>query len=351
MRTLIRSAVATAALVIPLLVVGAPPAAAKPRPIEGYVWGWQPANPNYIAATGYEHNSAGGPVEITRFGVGRYQVRFHDMAGVGGVAHVSSYGNNGICTVSSWGPSLDDELVYVRCFTSAGVPTDSRFIAHVTNRTDGPVRGYFWSSDPTPPVGGYTPPLQYSFDSAGPPITVAGTGTGAYSVKLGAFAQDSAGLWKSGALRVTAYGPDPAYCQPLDPALFADPEVLRVRCYGPDGLAVNTRFVLSYTRRDVPVSATVTNYANPPTVDGWASNGGAAPSVALLGVGDYRVSFPGAGAPGGHAFAGIMATPPMYCVIQSWTVVGGAMNLRVRCFSPGGGAPNPAVLHNVGFFV
>ena len=76
-----------------------------------------------------------------------------------------------------------------------------------------------------------------------------------------------------------------------------------------------------------------------------------AQSGALLGVGDYVISFPAAAAGGGHAFAGIIGTPPMYCVIQSWTIAGAAMNLRVRCFSPGGGAPNPAVLHNAGFFV
>lgn len=349
MRTLVKSAVAAAALLVPL-VVGVPSAVAGPPPIEGYVWGWQPANPNYIAATGYEYNSAGGTVEITRSGVGRYQARFHGMAGLGGVAHVSAYGNNAICTVSSWGPSLGDEVVNLRCFTAAGAPTDSRFIAHVTNRTDGLARGYLWSSDPTPPIGGYTPPAQYSFDSTGAPITVAATGVGAYTVELGAYAQDSAGLWKSGTLRVTAYGSSPAHCQVLDPASFADPELLRVRCYGADGLALDTRFVLSYNRRIVPVSATVSNLAIPPTVDGWATNGGAVPSVAEVGVGDYIVSFPGVGVAGGHAFAGIIGTPPMYCVIQSWTVAGDTLNLRVRCFSPGG-APNPAMLHNVGFFV
>ena len=44
-----------------------------------------------------------------------------------------------------------------------------------------------------------------------------------------------------------------------------------------------------------------------------------------------------------------MATPPMFCVIHWWTVSLGAMNLRVRCYQPGGGAFNPAVMFNVGF--
>ncbi|HEX6871475.1 MAG TPA: hypothetical protein VF163_10295 [Micromonosporaceae bacterium] len=361
MRTFVKSAVTAATLLFPFAIYALPASAAgtgsastagavvaEVAPIEGYVWGWQPANPNYIASTGYEHNSAGGSVQITRSAVGTYQVRFAGMAGPGGAAHVSAYGNNNLCSVSSWGPSLGDEVINLRCFTTAGAPTDSRFIAHVTNRTDGASRGYLWSSDPTPPVGGYTPPTQYSFDSTGQPITVAATGVGAYTVDLGAFGQDSGGLWASGALRVTAYGSSPAHCQAFDPAAFADPEILRVRCYGPDGLAVNTRFVLSYTRQVVPISATVDNHAIPPTVAAWTSPGGA-PTVSLLAEGDYLVSFPAAGMPGGHAFAGIVGTPPMYCVIQSWTVNAGAMNLHVRCFAPGGDA-NPGMLVNIGYF-
>ncbi len=358
MRTLVKSAVTAAALLIPF-ALGIPSGSAadggsiatRVPPIEGYVWGWQPANPNYISATGYEYNSAGGAVQIIRSAAGIYQVRFLGMAGIGGAAHVSAYGNNFICAVSSWGPSLGDEVVNLRCFTSAGVPADSRFVAHVTNRTDGAARGYLWSNDSTPPLGGYAPSAQYSFDSTGQPITVFGSGVGSYAVDLGAFGDDSAGLWMSGALRVTAYGPSAAHCQVLDPAVFVDPEVLRVRCYGPTGLAVNTRFVLSYTREVVPVSATVDNYVIPPVVAGWSSSGGIAPSVSDLGIGDYLISFPAAGTPGGHAFAHIMGTPPMYCVIQSWIVNGGAMKLRVRCFDPGGGAPNPGVLVNAGFFV
>jgi hypothetical protein len=358
MRTLVRSAAAAAALLLPM-VIGTTAASASSGgsigalvpPIEGYVWGWQPANPNYISATGYEYNSAGGAVQITRSAVGIYQIRFLGMAGTGGAAHVSAYGNSDICAVSSWGPLLGDEVINLRCFTTAGVLADSRFVAHMTNRTDGAARGYVWSSDSTPPVGGYVPPAQYSYDSTGQPITVAATGVGAYTVDLGAFGQDSGGLWTSGALRVTAYGPNANYCQVLDPAVFVDPEILRVRCYGPDGSPVNTRFVLSYTRQVVPVSATVDNYVNPPTVAGWSSSGGVVPSVSTLGVGDYLLSFPGAGTPGGHAFAGIIGTPPMYCVIQSWTVSGGAMNLHVSCFNPGNGAPNPGMLVNAGFFV
>lgn len=352
MRTFVKSSVLAATIAVPVITLATPAAADPPiaaivAPIEGYVWGSQPNSPNYIAATGYEYNSAGGTVQITRSAVGTYHVRFAGMAGAGGVAHVSAYGNSAVCTVTSWTASLGDEVVNLKCFTAAGIPTDSRFIAHVTNRTDG-VRGYLWSNDATPPAAGYTPSAQYSYDSTSQPITVAATDVGQYTVDLGAFGQDSGGLWTSGTLRITAYGSDPAHCQALEPEAFADPEIIRVRCYDANGSAVNTRFALSYTRGIVPVSATVDNHWFVPAVAGWSSPAGVAPAVSGLGIGDYLISFPGAGSLGGHAFASIMGTPPMYCVIQSWTVNAGAMNLRVRCFSPGG-APNPGMLVNAGF--
>ena len=237
----------------------------------------------------------------------------------------------------------------MRCFTAAGVPADTRFIASVTNRNDGAARGYLWNSDSTPPAGGYVPLAQYAFDSTGQQITVFPDGVGGYAVELNAFGQDIGGAWMSGALRVTAYGTAPVTCQATDPALFADPEVLRVHCYDTSGNAVNSRFALSYTRGVVLDSATVDNYDMVPTIVG---SSGPVPSAIALDIdGDYQVTFPGAGMAGGHAFAMIMGTPPMFCNIHSWTVSLGDLRLRVRCYQPGGGQLNPGMLVNVGFYV
>jgi hypothetical protein len=352
-RLLAASVAACVPVAVASLVAAAParadlPIAPPAFPIDGYVWASQPANPGYVAATGYEHNSAGGTVTITRSGAGVYQVRFAGMAGAGGVAHASAYGSSSFCTVASWTQSGGDELVNVRCFTAAGVPADSRFIAHVTNRTDGVARGYLWNSDSTPPAGGYVPPAQYSFDSTGEQITVFPDGVGGYAVELNAFGQDIGGAWTSGVLRVTAYGTAAVTCQAFDPALFTDPEVLRVHCFDTGGNAVNSRFVLSYTRGVVPDSATVSDYTMVPAIVG---SSGPAPSVVAIDPdGDYEVTFPGAAMAGGHAFATIMGTPPMYCNIHYWIVWLGDLRLRVRCYQPGGGHLNPGMLVNVGFF-
>ena len=149
--------------------------------------------------------------------------------------------------------------------------------------------------------------------------------------------------------RTTAYGAAAVTCQVLDPALFIDPDVLRVYCTDVEGHAVNSRFVLSYDRGVVPVSATADNYGLAPTVAGWSSPGAAPVITEIDDDGDYLVSFPGAASTGGHAFASVVGMPPMFCTIHSWTTSGDALNLRVRCYQPGGGQGNPAVLFNVGF--
>lgn len=48
--------------------------------------------------------------------------------------------------------------------------------------------------------------------------------------------------------------------QAADPALFTDPEVLRVYYFDTAGHAVNRRFALSYSRGVVPDSAMVSDY-------------------------------------------------------------------------------------------
>jgi hypothetical protein len=330
-------------------VVPSGPAAAAPAAIEGYVWGWQPANPNYISATGYEYNSAGGAVQILRPAVGTYQVRFLGMAGPGGVAHVSGYGSNRLCTIVSYGPSGADEVVNLRCYTTAGALVDSAFVAHVTNRTDGASLGYLWSNDPTPPPAGNIPPAQWSFDSAGQPIVVYRSAVGRYQVDLGAFAQDSPGLWENGYLRVTPYGAAARHCQVLDPDLVADPDLIEVRCYDDTGFGVDTRFTLTYSRKVLSASATVDLVPAIPVLDGWSNLAGGAPTFTELGVGDYLLTFPSAGVPRGHAMGAIMGTPPMFCNIHAWWPSLGAENIRIRCYDGNVGIPTPAVMLNVGF--
>ncbi len=338
-----------------VLAVASPAHAGSP-PVVGYVWGHDPANPDYVVNTGYEYNSTGGPVRIIRNVPGSYHVVFRGMAGSGGVAHASAYGSNSVCTVNSYGPRGIDQWVHVLCFDNDGDPIDSRFVASFTNLEPaaGPF-GYLWNDNPVPPAAGHVPPADRSFDSAGQPIVVHRTGVGAYEVELGAFAQDSPGPWADGFLTVTAYGAAARHCQLLDPALVADPERLYVRCYDDTGFGVDTRFTLTYARGITPLgtaapgaSATV-DQSFGPVVDGWTNPAGGQPAAVELGVGSYLVSFPAAGAPRGHAIASIMATPPAYCNIHAWWQAGGTEHVWVKCYDGGVGVLAPAMLYNVGF--
>jgi hypothetical protein len=348
MRRTTATLLALCVVVVPVRPAAAePPAAVPPIVIDGYVWASQPASPSYVAATGYEYNSAGGTVQVTRTAVGTYQVRFQWMAGTGGVAHAGAYGSNRICTVASWGPWLGDEVVNVRCFDLTGAPADTRFVASVSNRQE-PDMGYLWSDDPTPPAAGHTPAAPWSYDSTGDPIEVYRSAAGAYQVALGAFAQDSPDLWASGHLRVTAYGTSARYCQVLDPALLDDPALIDVRCFDDTGHGADTRFALSYDRQTMNASATV-DIIGAPAVQGWTNSAGGAPSVTELGVGDVRISFPDAGVPRGHAIGAVMGTPPMFCNVHAWWQAGGDEHVRVRCYDPGDGDPTPAVKLNLGF--
>lgn len=146
------AAVTTAAITIAAMTVGlAEPAAAVPPPQHGYVWANQPAAAFYVAATGYEYNSAAGAIDITRFGLGDYRVRFAGMAMTGGAPHVSAYGagNSGFCTVAAWGQSGADEAIRVRCFNGPGAAADSMFTASITNEKGGGRFSYAYANLPS----------------------------------------------------------------------------------------------------------------------------------------------------------------------------------------------------------
>ena len=93
----------------------------------------QPAAAAYVADAQYARTSSGQPVTVTRTGAGDYTVTFFGLSkGVNRTENVQvSSGESGpvYCTVNGWvnTPSGNDLAVAVRCFTSGGIATDSRF--------------------------------------------------------------------------------------------------------------------------------------------------------------------------------------------------------------------------------
>jgi hypothetical protein len=332
-------------LAAPVLAVVAAGAAHAAAHVEGYVWANQPATPQYVAGTGYEYSSAGQPIVITRTGVGIYSVRFHGLATPGGVAHASAYGtgNGDFCTVNRYLPRGTDEIVQVRCFDGDGDPSDSRFVANLTDQQAPPGNlGYLQSHDPNPPGGWYVPSPQWSYDSAGDPITVTRIAAGRYQVHLGTLDATFGGHW-NGYFRATALGSEPVRCEVLDPRFFDPPDV-PVRCYDTNGFTVDSRFTLSYTHgvnvlgSDTP-HATATARTQPaadPVVGGWSGPGGI-PTAERFNVGEYRVTFPGMATPYGHAMVNVFHTPPFYCNVAGWwPTAGGDQVVDVNCWNAGG---------------
>lgn len=331
-----------AALVVLGVAVPTPAHAGGGAEVHGYVLATQPNTANYIANNGYQYNSAGGVVEITRTAVGRYTVRFEGMGVPGGMAHVQQYGspNNGMCAMTSWGQLFGgpDLYVNVRCFTFAGAAADSKFVAYFTDRTVSEGRfGYLWADHSA--GGPYVANATYSYDSTGEQITFTQHDVGVYKVYMNA-ALGLHGMpeFGDGHLQVTAYNTGAVRCT----AGFEDddnPVALTVVCRNAQGDHTNTRFVLSYSH-DVSHLGTTDPNGNAVigTEDGaafvftWISTG-AAPSVTRSSAGVYQVRFPALGVPKGNAIVNALGSFH-YCYLASWLASRADEEvINVRCFN------------------
>jgi hypothetical protein len=91
----------------------------------GYAWADQPSTASYTPNTFYSSNSAGGGINITRSGPGRYTVTWSGLGSDlldGGDVQVTAYGSGTAqCKVESWG----SQSANVRCFAPNGALVDS----------------------------------------------------------------------------------------------------------------------------------------------------------------------------------------------------------------------------------
>jgi hypothetical protein len=335
-----------------------PPVVIVP-PVLGHVWADQPATANYLAGTGYQYNSTGGPIEITRTGAGRYLVRFGGMGVSGGIAHAAAYGlaENGFCTIASWLKSGADEVLDVRCFDAAGAAADTRFVANFTNRA--PAGGhvsYFWANLPVP-AGPYQPAAQYRYDSSGTPVQVYRQSQGLYVVFSGAIDGAFPDIY-DGHFQVTGYGTVPVHCEAAGPQ-DETPVPVVVACRDADGNLVDARFSFSYTRGYDVLAGSAPygtarlrpdNITHVPYLEGWANAAGP-PVVSWPATGRYLVRFPGLGTPRGHAIVDSSgSTSQTYCTVAGWWRSGADELVGVDCFGTAGNAPENSIV-TVSFLV
>jgi hypothetical protein len=339
-----RSAAAPAAFLAVLLTAAglapASPANAVPGAVDGYGWVEQPGTMDYTIGHAWAYNSAGGAIEIHRPSAGVYQVRFVDMAGAGGVAHARPYGsgNTGICVVANWRQSAGDQIVNVRCFDSAGAPADTRFVASFTNHTAAAgTSAYLWANQKSPAIDvPYSPSTTYSYDSTGVGPQVWRQDVGVYMMLLGTVDAHYPVDHRDGVYQVTAYGTDAVRCE-VHGENDEMPTPIGVFCVDENGTPTDTRFTVTYAHSTsvlatgvTAANAHYTYYSGDPTTwylaGSW--NTGGAPMFTRLGVGRYRVTFPGLVLTGGHATAGSRGNPTTYCHVASWS--SGAAT--VHCF-------------------
>ncbi|MGK4001562.1 hypothetical protein WMF31_02980 [Sorangium sp. So ce1036] len=217
---------------------------------EAYVWANNATAAAYTPDPMYQFNSSGASNTIARQGVGYYAVTLPGQTALGGTVEVTAYGaGSDHCKVSSWGQSGGDTVVRVRCFDSAGAPSDGRFtlnFARSRQVNGGLSYSYAWANNPT--AASYTPSLSYQegyiagdLGDVGIDITAARTSAGRYSVSL-------PGMSATGSnVQVTAYGSGPEYCKVVGWGGSETTANVNVACFDESGAPADSRFVLVYT--------------------------------------------------------------------------------------------------------
>lgn len=253
-----RPALAILVACLVLAVAGAAPAAARPpapRVVAGPAGssstaGWvavrAPGLASYTPAPIDQWLIGTGSVTVQRTGPGRHTVRFSEVGFPGGIVHVAPLGSQQrYCSVVRWIKNGIDLDVDVRCFTPAGVSTDTRFMVSwfwADGLTVGTI-GTLWADQPR--TAAYAPNHAYSFNSGGGANSVERLAKGDYRVTFGAIdAPDGMAV-------VSAYGSGDRACQVRGWAAHATGERVRVRCRTPGGAPADSRFSLTWVTGDV----------------------------------------------------------------------------------------------------
>ena len=314
------------------------------QPVWGYVWANDPLAASYTPSTTYQRNSTGQLNTINRIGVGYYQVVFENL-GIyyGGTVDVTAYGaGSENCKVQNWGPTLADQIVYVRCFDAAGNAVDTQFTAAFTRPISSFKFGYVWANNPG--AAAYTPSTTYQFNSTGAANSITRSGVGTYQVTLPGLGG------QGGTIKATAYGPGNEACHVSSWSSLGANAVVNVRCQNPAGVPVDTLYTLTYhatfgmlgTLTGGPRAYVWANLQSSPAYAPSATyrynSTGGVNTITRSGVGVYQVTLPGLGSVSGHAQVTAYGTGSTRCKVQSWNSSGAAKLVNIRCFDTAGAA-------------
>jgi hypothetical protein len=204
-----------------------------------YLWANSPTTNSYAPHAWYSFNSAGGAMQITRLGTGRYRVDLDELAAPGNT-QVNAYGNNSHrCKLYGPAYSMNGGVRFdVYCFNYAGTLTDSMFVAFYNNTSDTQGRLALANVD------------AYGTHSHSTYVTdVTRPRTGVYRVIMPTTVDDD------GTPFVTAIGSSGNFCNPSSigwettdngSVLSVIGYVVEVRCFSSTGAAINSPFQFTY---------------------------------------------------------------------------------------------------------
>jgi hypothetical protein len=317
----------------------------------GYVWNNQISNPScFNPSSPYSYNSRGALNSICRSSVGVYTVHFADLANGGGNVQVTAYGSTASnCKVGGWGPSGNELLVTVRCFTVGGAPKDANFTASFAGGGGaGNTIAWLWAHDPT--AASYTPASTYQYNNRGGLGTVTRNGIGNYSVRF----PDSFGAAAAGNVKATAYGFTSGVCKVggWGPIAGNTAEQVNVLCFTSAGAASDELFSVVYVNGmnilGDNVMATAYAWANSPSSASYTpvlqyqrsttlSHSGTV-TITRAGVGSYDVFLPfqNEGLDGGHVQVTAYGGGTNRCQVGFWGSAAGGRSAHVYCFNNAG---------------
>jgi hypothetical protein len=319
-----------------LIGVGLPLGARADEQTYGFVWADQPSASSYAPAANYAYNGSGTPPQITRSGVGQYQVSFPGLSALyatRGNVQVTAYGSSTtFCKVVSW----TGDVVSVACFADAGNPADSQYTvlflfpdSHASSHF-----GFAWADQSA--NASYTPDPTYSYNAGGAgAITATRSGTGNYTITWSGISAVGSG---GGHIQVTAYGPGNAQCR----SDGWGSERAIVRCSDPTGAAVDSQYTILYWRPAVGDHGLAFAQAGQPSTASYTPNasysynaGGGAITATRSSTGVYNMSWTGmagVGTDGGNVHVTAYGEVDVRCQVLSW----GPDNANVGCFDPAG---------------
>lgn len=271
--------------------------AAGPRNVRGHAVAHV-----FIASTGFPgftngwkwssvHGEATEGFDATRNGVGDYQIVFNGIKGPGHV-QLTPWTRDGVrnppvCTVAGQTATTAGVSIRVRCFSAlTGTPREGlEFdVQYTSERTTGVEDFLYLLSDDATPDGVTPVPAATHWTSAAPLLrpVVSRSAVGRYDVHV---QHSMEGGWP----RVTARSRSARWCTPV--SVRPDRSVgvhVRVNCYGPGGVAADSRFFLDVTADD-PLTGVLSLGANL-RITNLAATATVTPTVGNTNTGTFQPS-------------------------------------------------------------